>query len=72
MSVANGLAFAAAPVFVALASLAGSLSGEPAASVCSSAPASPLSGMVTMYLVMGAVHAAPWLKLLSGRHAKRR
>ena len=72
MSVADGLAFAASPVFVALALLPGLLSGEPAASVCSSAQASPLSGMVTMYLVMGALHAAPWLKLLSGRHAKRR
>ena len=72
MLVADGLAFAASPVFVALASLPGLLSDEPAASVCSSAQASPLSGMVTMYLVMGALHAAPWLKLLSGRHAKRR
>ncbi len=70
--VVDGLAFAAAPVFVALALLSGLLGGEPAASVCSSVQSSPLNGMVTMYLIMGALHAAPWLKLLSGQHAKHR
>jgi hypothetical protein len=71
MSVADGLAFAASPVFVALALLPGLLGSEQA-SICSSAQASPMSGMFTMYLVMGALHAAPWLRLLSGRQAKRR
>ena len=28
---------------------------------------SPLSGMATMYLLMSAFHAAPWLKLIRGR-----
>jgi hypothetical protein len=36
--------------------------------LCSAAPdASPLSGMVPMYLLMSAFHSAPWLKLISGR-----
>ena len=29
---------------------------------------SPLNGMVTMYLLMSAFHAAPWLKLIRERH----
>ena len=29
------------------------------------ARASPLSGMVPMYLLMSAFHSAPWLKLIS-------
>jgi hypothetical protein len=29
--------------------------------------ASPLSGMVWMYMLMSAFHSAPWLKLISSR-----
>jgi hypothetical protein len=29
--------------------------------------ASPLTGMVAMYLLMSAFHSAPWLKLISSR-----
>ncbi len=70
-SVADVLAFAASPVLVVLALLPAVLSGESAASICSSAQASPLTGMATMYLVMAVLHSAPWLKLLSGRRARR-
>jgi hypothetical protein len=35
--------------------------------ICSAAGASPLSGMVPMYLLMSAFHLAPWLKLIRGR-----
>jgi hypothetical protein len=28
---------------------------------------SPLTGMVPMYLLMSAFHAAPWVRLVSGR-----
>jgi hypothetical protein len=35
--------------------------------LCSAAHVSPLSGMVTMYLLMSAFHAAPWLKLIRTR-----
>ena len=39
--------------------------------LCSGAQAaSPLSGMVPMYVLMSAFHSAPWLKLISTRVAK--
>ncbi len=60
---ADGLALAASPTFAIMALLTGVLGGGPAEMLCSAAQASPLSGMVTMYLLMSAFHAAPWLKL---------
>jgi hypothetical protein len=33
---------------------------------------SPLGGMVTMYLLMSAFHAAPWLDLIARRKGVRR
>jgi len=49
-----------------------SFGGGPPDMLCSAAQgASPLSGMVPMYLLMSAIHSAPWLKLIS-RPAKRR
>ena len=60
---ANGLALAASPTFAIMA-LTGVLGGDPADMLCSAAHASPLSGMVTMYLLMSAFHIAPWLKLI--------
>jgi hypothetical protein len=47
-----------------MALLTGALDGGPTETLCSAAHASPLSGMVTMYLLMSAFHAAPWLKLI--------
>jgi hypothetical protein len=63
--VADFLYLAAAPTFaiMALLTFVGG-SGSPAA-LCSGA--SPLSGMVPMYLLMSAFHLAPWLKLISRR-----
>jgi hypothetical protein len=53
-----------------MALLTGVLGGGPAEMLCSAAPVSPLSGMVTMYLLMSAFHAAPWLKLtVSSSHS---
>jgi hypothetical protein len=68
--IADGLCFAAAPTFAAMALLTGLLGGGPQDAICSAAQhASPLSGMVPMYLLMSAVHSAPWLKLVfNGRH----
>ena len=58
---------AAAPIFAIMALLTGVLGGAPDG-LCSSAhDASPLGGMVPMYLLMCAFHSAPWLKLLSSR-----
>jgi hypothetical protein len=64
-SAANGLYLAAAPTFATMALLTGVLGSADA--LCSSAVASPLGGMVPMYLLMSAFHLAPWLKLVSGR-----
>ena len=60
---ADGLALAASPTFAIMALLTGILGGGPAGMLCS---ATPLSGMVAMYLLMSAFHAGPWLKLIRG------
>jgi hypothetical protein len=61
------LCLAAAPTFAIMALLTGVLGGGPPDMLCSAAQdASPLSGMVPMYLLMSAFHSAPWLKLISG------
>ena len=62
-SAAEWLGLAAAPAFAAMALLT-VLEGPPAM-LCSAA--SPLTGMVPMYLLMSAVHSGPWLKLISSR-----
>jgi hypothetical protein len=64
--VADWLCLAAAPTF-GMALLTGVLGGESPVALCSMADASPLSGMVPMYLLMSAFHSAPWLALISGR-----
>ena len=64
---ADRLALAAAPTFAAMA-LATAVLGEGApGAICASAHASPLTGMATMYLLMGAFHSGPWLKRIAGR-----
>ena len=70
-SAADGLCLAAAPTFAIMALLTGVSGGAPDM-LCAAAPASPLGGMVPMYLLMSAFHAAPWLKLISRRHAASR
>jgi hypothetical protein len=59
------LSLAAAPIFAMMALLTGVLGGVDA--ICSVAGASPLSGMVPMYLLMSVFHSAPWLKLMNRR-----
>jgi len=56
------LSLAAAPTFAIMALL--TLAGGAPDMLCS---ASPLTGMVPMYLLMSAFHSAPWLKLASRR-----
>jgi len=63
------LSLAAAPTFAIMALLTGVLGGGPVDALCSVAGASPLSGMVPMYLLMSAFHSAPWLKLISSRRS---
>ena len=65
---ADWLGLAAAPAFAMMALITVRLGGgmEP---LCSAAGASPFSGMAPMYLLMGAVHVGPWLRLISGRRS---
>jgi hypothetical protein len=61
------LGLAAAPTFAAMAALT-FVPGGDADMMCSAMHgASPLSGMVPMYVLMSAFHAAPWLRLISRR-----
>ena len=64
---ADWLRLAAAPSFAIMALLTAVLGGGPTDMLCSAARASPLSGMVPMYLLMSAFHSAPWLKLIGSR-----
>ena len=63
---ADWLRLAAAPTFATMALLTAALGGGPADALCAAAQdVSPLSGMVPMYVLMSALHSAPWLKLVS-------
>ena len=60
------LSFAAAPTFAIMALLTGIQDGGMPGMLCSAAHnASPLTGMVPMYLLMSAFHSAPWLRLIT-------
>jgi hypothetical protein len=65
LGIADWLCLAAAPTFAVMALMTAVLGSGPPHILCSAArDASPLSGMVPMYLLMSAFHAAPWLKLI--------
>ena len=64
ISAADFLYLAAAPTFAIMALLTAALGGGSLDALCG---ASPLSGMVPMYLLMSGFHLAPWLKLISRR-----
>jgi hypothetical protein len=73
LGAADRLAPAAAPTFAIMALLTGVLGGGAPDVLCSAAQdASPLTGMVPMYLLMSAFHLAPWLKLVSARRSGAR
>lgn len=62
------LCLGAAPTFAMMALLTGVLGGSQPDILCTAAAdASPLGGMIPMYLLMTAVHSPPWLKLISRR-----
>ena len=67
LGAADWLCLAAAPTFATMALLTSVPGGDRLDVLCSSAHASPLGGMVPMYLLMSAFHSAPWLKLISRR-----
>jgi hypothetical protein len=61
------LCLAATPTFAIMALLT-ALGGGSSDMLCAAMQhASPLGGMVPMYLLMSAFHSAPWLKLICGR-----
>jgi hypothetical protein len=64
LGAADGLSLAAAPTFAIMALLTSAFGSGPADAICAAAHASPLGGMVPMYLLMSAFHLAPWLKLV--------
>lgn len=70
---ADWLHLAAAPTFAIMALLTGVLGGGQPDILCSAAEhASPLGGMVPMYLLMSTFHSPPWLKLISSRRRRGR
>jgi hypothetical protein len=67
---ANGICFAAAPTFATMALMTSVLGHAPHDLFCAAVQdASPLSGMVWMYLLMSAFHSVPWLKLIASRRS---
>jgi len=60
------LSLAAAPIFAIVALVTGIQDGGMPDMLCLAAQnASPLTGMVPMYLLMSAFHSAPWLRLIT-------
>ncbi|KGJ67049.1 hypothetical protein BJA5080_03669 [Bradyrhizobium diazoefficiens SEMIA 5080] len=62
---ARWLALAATPTFAVMAMLTAALGGGPADMLCGAGQGSLLGGMVPMYLLMSAFHAAAWLRLIA-------
>ena len=70
LGAADWLSLVAGPTFAIMALLTAVLGGGPLDMLCSAAQdASPLTGMVPMYLLMSAFHSAPWLKLIASRRS---
>jgi len=68
---ADRVCLAATPTFAVMALLA-VVFGDGPDMLCSALPtASPLNGMVWMYLLMSIFHTVPWLKLVACRWASR-
>jgi hypothetical protein len=68
LGAAYWLSLAAAPTFAIMALLTAILGGGRSDAICAAEQhASALGGMVPMYLLMSAFHAAPWLRLVASR-----
>jgi hypothetical protein len=71
---ADRLRLAAAPTYAFMAVFTGIFGETPKGMVCMAMQhTSPLSGMVSMYMLMSVFHAVPWLKLIArwARAARR-
>jgi hypothetical protein len=67
-SAESWLPLAAAPTFAMMALMTGIQDGGMPDMLCLAGhDASPLTGMVPMYVLMSAFHWTPWLKLISNR-----
>jgi hypothetical protein len=66
------LSLAAAPTFAIMALLSAIPGGGALDVFCSAAGASPLGGMIPMYLLMSAFHSPPWLRLIAKASRNRR
>lgn len=64
---ADWLCLAATPTFAIMALLTALGGSEPDILCAAMQHASPLNGMIPMYLLMSVFHSAPWLKLFCGR-----
>jgi hypothetical protein len=71
-TVADVLALAASPTFALMALMTGIMSDASTEMAGMSGHASPMSGMITMYLLMSAFHLTAWLKLARARSSRRR
>ena len=69
ISIADGLALVASPIFAGMVVVTGMSGGNTAEMVCSAQHMSPLTGMATMYVLMSAFHVAPWVRLIRMRFA---
>jgi hypothetical protein len=69
LGAADRLGLAAAPTFAIMALLTGVLGGGPDMLCSVAQDASPLHGMVPMYVLMSAFHLVPWLRLISSRRS---
>jgi hypothetical protein len=65
---ADWLCLVATPTLAGMALLTALGGGEPNILCAATQHASPISGMVPMYLMMSAFHSAPWLRLICGRY----
>ena len=70
LGVVQWLRLAAMPTFAIMA-LVTAMGGSPMEGLCSSGHGAPFSGMLTMYLLMSAFHAPPWLNMILGQPAPR-